>query len=189
MVTPDKVLTIVLSLMAVALFVNGIYLVGSNGLLLLVGALVVVVVTVIWKNAELRLLTQGMEKKKSPSIAETLGEEKKPVGAAANKNDKVMKAIIGKRKHNQQQGLLGGLSGLNPNVQIDDEQAKADHEYLVEMARKKQEAMRTAKDGPPTDPEVKKKIMEKQEAYVKELMVPTIIPQRELAEKASEEEK
>ncbi|MCP4679404.1 MAG: hypothetical protein GY854_28725 [Deltaproteobacteria bacterium] len=178
----DKLFTISLAIMVIVLFANGLYLVGNNGLLLLVGALLFHFITEIFRNAEIVTITEGLEKKKPKKSSKAPA-----VGAAANTNNGLIRNIIDKKKRNPQQGLLDSLTSNSATSETDEEQARADHEFLVEMFRKKQEAMRASAPVPVSsvDPSAQKKVIEKQEAYIKELMKPTIIPQRELAEKAA----
>ncbi len=180
----DKVLTVSSALAGIVLFANGLYLVGRNGLLLVVGTLMFLFIARIFRDATIKIITEGLEKEKS-----TISSGAQAVGAAANTNNDLIPSILEKRQQNRQQGLLSSIVDNMATPERDEEQARADHEFLVEMARKKQEAMRTAIPGPSVDPSVKKKIIEQQEAYVKELMKPTIIPQRELAEKDAKKDK
>lgn len=177
---PDKLFTILLVLTGMTFFANGLYQVGPNGLFVLAGAIVFHIVMEICRSTEIAMITKGIEQSKS-----ALNSQAPAVGAAANTNNGLIPGIIEKKKKNPQQSLLNDLINNSATNEPDEEQARADHEFLVEMARKKQEAMRTAVSGPPVDPSIQKKIIEKQEAYIKELMKPTIIPQRELAEKAA----
>ncbi len=179
-----KLFTVLLALTGIVLFATGLYLTGYNGLLLLVGAMAFYIITKIFRRAEIKTITAGLEKKKPAE-----NRHIPPVGAAAKNNDGLIRSIIDKKKQNPQQSLLDGMMGNAATSDRDEEQARADHEFLVEMARKKQEAMRTAVSGPSVDPSIQKKIIEKQETYIKELMKPTIIPQRELAEKAAKKDK
>ncbi len=180
----DKLFTAFLALVGTMFFANGLYLVGYNGLLMLLGAVVFLFIMEIYRNAELVIVTEGLEEKKKPEKT----SKAPPVGAAANTNDSLISSIIDKKKRNPQQGLLASLT--DNSQEKDEEQARADHEFLVEMFRKKQEALRSpVESGPPVDPNIQKKIIEKQEVYIKELMIPTIIPQRELAEKAAKKDK
>lgn len=181
----DKLFTVLLALMGILLFANGLYLVGYNGLLLLVGAIVFQFITEIYRTTEIDIIAKGSEIKKKSTISSLAPA----VGAAANTNNNLVRGIIDKTKQNPQRGLLDGLTDKSETPEKDDEQARADREFLVEMMRKNQEAMRTAVPGPSVDPSVQKKIIENQQAYIKELMKPTIIPQRELAEKAAKKDK
>ncbi|MDJ0762405.1 MAG: hypothetical protein QNJ97_05395 [Myxococcota bacterium] len=181
----DKLLTVFLAVMGIALFANGLYLVGHKGLLLLLGAIVFHFIAEIYKGAEIKIIAEAIEKKSAKSTqAPTVGT------AAAENNNGLIRNIIDKKKQNPQQDLLNSLMDNLATPAKDEEQARADHEFLVEMYRKKQEAMRTATvPGPSVDPSVKKKIIEKQQAYVKELMKPTIVPQRELSKKSTNKDK
>ncbi|MCP4600514.1 MAG: zinc metallopeptidase [Proteobacteria bacterium] len=181
----DKLFTILLVLVGIVFFANGLYLVGISGLLLLAGAIVFHFVTEIFRSVEIEIITEGFEKNKK-SAESSRGTA---VGAAANTNNGMIRSIIDKKKQNPQQGLLDGLMDSSATPEKDEEQARADHDFLVEMFRKKEEAMRTAAPVASADPSVQKKVIKEQEAYIKELMKPTIIPQRELAEKAAKKDK
>lgn len=182
----DKWLSMVLIIVGIGLFANGLYLTGSSGLLLVIGTLVFLFISEIYRTTEIESLT------KTPLLLNHTanGSPNYTMDAGANSNDELIPKIIEKKKRNPQQGLLEGLMGSTAAAEKDEKRAKADHEFLVEMMRKKQEAMRT-KAVPTTtvDPSVQQEIIEQQKAYIHELMEPTIIPQRELAEKAAKKDK
>lgn len=181
----DKSTTVFLLLLAALCMGFGLYLVGKNGLFLLVGAMFLGFLVNVFRSVEIDLITKerGPERLELDySKGDGAGSEKAPVGAAANNNNAFVPGIIKKTK--RQRGLLDSMMG-NPNAASpeDDEQAKRDREFLVEHFRQKELAMRKPGPTATADPKVQESIIERQQAYVNGLMEPTIVPQRELAEK------
>ncbi len=174
----DKLVSCFFALVGLFFLAYGLHLLGSGGWLLLVGAVLFFFFVVkTFKIVETEIKEALKKRSANSSLAPAVG-----AAGAADTNNDLIRNIIDKKKQNPQQGLLNNLMGGSAMPEEDEEQARADHEYLVEMFRKKEEAMRTA-PMPPTDPIVQRKIVEEQEAYIDELMKPTIVPQRELAEK------
>lgn len=179
----DKTTTVCFSLATIAAAAYGLYLVGSNGVLLLAAGLFLYLVTEIFRSVELKLTLAGMEEK---SVSQSNGNgAKSRVDVVADNKDNFIPNTIEKRNNNPQQGLLAAFlgGGEPPEEEIDEEQARKDHEDLVEYFRKKEESMRTAKPVASGDESVRQAVIDKQKAYLDELMEPTIVPVRELSEK------
>jgi hypothetical protein len=183
----DKTITVFLLLLVALCIGFGLYLVGINGVLLLVGGMFLGFLVDVFRTVEINLIA----KERGPvrlaldsSNGNGAGGEKAPVGAAANNNNTFVPGIIDKTKRNKQQSLLDSMMG-NPSAAFPEEgeQVKRDREFLVEHFRQKELAMRKPGPTETADPRVQEAIIERQKAYVTELMKPTIIPQRELADK------
>ncbi|MCP4199231.1 MAG: hypothetical protein GY762_18960 [Proteobacteria bacterium] len=186
----DKTITVFFLLLAALGIGCGLYLVGKNGVLLLVGGMFLVFLVDMFRTVEIDLIARERGPVR-PALDSSNGTgaagEKAPVGAAANNNNTFVPGIIDKTKRNKQQSLLDNMMG-NPSAASpkEGEQAKRDREILVEHFRQKELAMRKPGPTETADPKVQEAIIERQKAYVTELMKPTIIPQRELAEKKTD---
>ena len=175
----DKITTGCFFLATIAAAAYGLYLVGSNGVLLLAAGLFLYFVTEIFRTAELKLTLEGMEEKSADNDVKTR------IDVVADNKDGFIQNTLEKRNRNPQQGLLSAFLGGGdpPEEEIDEEKARKDHEDLVEYFRKKEEGMRTAKPVAFGDENVRQAVIDKQKAYVDGLMEPTIVPVRELSEK------
>ncbi len=183
----DKTITVFFLLLAALCMGYGLYLVGKNGVLLLAGGLFLGFLVDLFRTTEIDLIAKESGPVR-PALDLGNGQEaaveNAPVGAAANNNNTFVPGIIDKTKRNEQQSLLDNMMGNSgAAVPEDDEQAKRDREFLVELARQKELAMRKPGPTKTADPKVQESIIERQQAYVTGLMEPTIIPQRELADK------
>ncbi len=180
----DKVIALCFLLGTLVFVGYGLYLVGNNGVILLVGAMLFYFITEVFRTAEIEMVTEGLEKKKVihrperevGTEAVNLTQEAK-VGASANDNNDLIRNIIDKKKRNPQQNLLAGMMGNPAPVEQDAEQARIDHEILVAHFEKKEADMRSAPTAATVDENVQQKIIEKQKAYVDTLMEPAIVPQ------------
>jgi hypothetical protein len=209
----DKVIASFFLIAGLAVVAYGLYLVGNNGVLLLVGTMLFYFITDIFRTVEIELVTKDLVKKtdirrpereagteaarisQAPAAAPAVAADAAPaaapaVGAAANDNNDLIRNIINKQKRNPQQDLLSSMMGGGapaPTEDVDAEQARIDHEILVEHFKKKEEAFRNSAPTETVDNKVQQDIIKRQREYVDGLMEPTIIPQRNLAEKTEKE--